>query len=176
MEYMLVVLPEKSEQIFQKNFTEDRTMNRGDLDWRVSDTGIIVLKWMDNKPVHFLSSFHSPQDVELVSRKQKDGSREQFNTIKLVTDYNANMGFVDKSDVYKACYEIDRKSKKWWHRIFWHFIDLTVLNAFITFKEMTAKNLDLQLQIDLSEQIQRRPRKAEKALRNLSTNSKFKYH
>ncbi|KAF2899915.1 hypothetical protein ILUMI_06271 [Ignelater luminosus] len=82
-------------------------MKRGDLHWRVSDTGIIAFKWMDNKPVHFLSNFHSPQDVELVSEKQKGRSREQFNTIKLVRDYNANMGFVDKSDMYKACYEID---------------------------------------------------------------------
>ncbi|KAF2895913.1 hypothetical protein ILUMI_10261 [Ignelater luminosus] len=67
---------------------------------------------MDNKPMHFVSNFRSPQDVELVSQKLKEESREQFNTIKLITDYNANMGFVDKSDMYKACYEIDRKSKK----------------------------------------------------------------
>ncbi|KAF2901399.1 hypothetical protein ILUMI_04787 [Ignelater luminosus] len=88
----------------------------------------------------------SPQDVELVSRKLKEGSREQFNTIKLVTDYNANMGFVDKSDMYKACYEIDRKPKKWWYRIFWHFIDLTVVNAFIIFKKTTA-NTDRYLSL-----------------------------
>ncbi|KAF2897528.1 hypothetical protein ILUMI_08647, partial [Ignelater luminosus] len=68
---------------FPKNFIEDRTMKQGDLDWRVSDTGIIALKWIDNKPVHFLSNFQSSQDVELVSRKQKGRSREQFNTIKL---------------------------------------------------------------------------------------------
>lgn len=53
----------------------------------------------------------------------------------MVNDYNKHIDHVDKSDMYKSCYEIDRKSKKWWHRIFWHFVDLTIVNTFIIFKE-----------------------------------------
>ncbi|KAJ8877124.1 hypothetical protein PR048_021577 [Dryococelus australis] len=33
-------------------------------------------------------------------------------------DYNSNMNCIDKFDQMKGTYEIDRKSKKWWHRIF----------------------------------------------------------
>jgi len=33
-----------------------------------------------------------------------------------VKDYNENMGFVDKADMLKALYEVNRKSRKWWHR------------------------------------------------------------
>lgn len=137
----------KDRKWFPKDLVEDKGMKRGDYDWKVSETGIIALKWRDNKPVHFLSNFHSPEDVQLISRKQKDGSRKEFNCIGLVKDYNQHMGYVDKSDMYKSCYEIDRKSKKWWHRIFWHFIDLTVVNAFIMFQEKSntdGKTLSLK--------------------------------
>ena len=32
---------------------------------------------------------------------------------------------------------IDRKSRKWWHRLLWHFIDITTINAFVLFKLST---------------------------------------
>ncbi|KAJ8978049.1 hypothetical protein NQ317_017594, partial [Molorchus minor] len=128
----------KDRKWFPMDLVEDKVMKRGDYDWKVSDTGIIALKWRDNKPVHFLSNFHDPEDVQLISRKQKDGSRKEYNCIGLVKDYNQHMGYVDKSDMYKSCYEINRKSKKWWHRIFWHFIDLTIVNAFIMFQENSS--------------------------------------
>lgn len=128
----------KDRKFFPKDFAEDKTMKRGDMDWKVSQTGIIALKWRDNKSVHFLSNFHNPADVDVISRKQKDGSSIEFPCIKLVKDYNRHMGYVDKSDMLKSCYEINRKSKKWWHRIFWHFIDLTVVNAHIMFQERSG--------------------------------------
>jgi hypothetical protein len=54
-----------------------------------------------------------------------------------VKDYNENMGSVDKADMLKALYEVNRKSRKWWHRIFWYFRDVTVVNAFIIYREQT---------------------------------------
>lgn len=109
---------------FPKDFLEDKKMKRGDSDWRVSNTGIIALKWKDNTAVHFLSNLHNPENTESIRRKQKDGTREEFNCSKLVKDYNAHMGYVDKTDMYKS-----------WHRIFWHFVDFTVVKAYIMFKE-----------------------------------------
>lgn len=53
----------------------------------------------------------------------------------MVKDYNSHMGYVDKADQMKSYYEIDRKSKKWWLRIFWHFLDVSEVNAFLIFKE-----------------------------------------
>lgn len=45
------------------------------------------------------------------------------------------MGYVDKSDMSISLYKVNRKSKKWWHRIMWHFLDLTITNAFIVLQE-----------------------------------------
>ena len=54
------------------------------------------------------------------------------------------MGCVDKSDQMKSFYEITRKSKKWWHRLLWHLIDVTLANSFIIFKLLNP-NKDLEL-------------------------------
>ena len=31
----------------------------------------------------------------------------------------------------KESYQIDRRSKKWWHRIFFHLLDVSVVNSFL---------------------------------------------
>ncbi|KAJ8951661.1 hypothetical protein NQ314_007654 [Rhamnusium bicolor] len=85
-----------------------------------------------------MHNFHNPEEKRTVKRKQKDGISEEINCEQLVRDYNRYMGFVDKSDMLKSCYELDRKSKKWWHRIFFHFVDLTLVNSFIIFKNLTT--------------------------------------
>ena len=54
------------------------------------------------------------------------------------------MGCVDKSDLMKSFYEITRKSKKWWHCLLWHFIDVTLVNSFIIFKLLNP-NKDFKL-------------------------------
>lgn len=116
----------------------NKKMKRGDSNWRMSEDGVLALQWMDKKPILFLSNFHNPEEKGTVKRKQKDGTSVEINCEQLVRDYNRYMGFVDKSDMLKSCYELDRKSKKWWHRIFFHFVDLTLVNSFIIFKNLTT--------------------------------------
>ena len=48
------------------------------------------------------------------------------------------MNFVDKFDQMKTTYEIDRKSHKWWHKIFFYFLDAATVNAFIIAKELMS--------------------------------------
>lgn len=76
---------------------------------------------MDQRSVLFGSNYHNPTDLTTIKRKLKDGTKVDFPCAKLVKDYNKHMGHVDKADMLKKCYEIDRRSKKWWHRIFFIF-------------------------------------------------------
>ena len=43
------------------------------------------------------------------------------------------MGGVDKADMLCAVHGLDRKSKKWWHRIFFGIIDRTLINAYVAY-------------------------------------------
>lgn len=45
------------------------------------------------------------------------------------------MGGVDHADRLRAAYGVNRKSKKWWHRIFWGVLDIMFVNAFVVYKE-----------------------------------------
>jgi hypothetical protein len=93
------------------------------------------MKWKDKRSVYLLSNFHSPKDTMQVNRKEKDG---QFTVVPCplaLNDYNKCMNYVDKFEM-KAVYSINRKSKKWWHRIFFHLLDVAVVNSFITYREL----------------------------------------
>ena len=57
------------------------------------------------------------------------------------------MGGVDKADMLILSYGLSRKSKKWWHIIFFGLIDGALCNAFIAFSKITKaklKSLDFQ--------------------------------
>ena len=111
----------------------DSKMKRGEFESRTSYAGVSWLKWKDRKCIQFLSNFHDPSVVSTVSRKEKTGTVCEITCPQLVKDYNKHMGYVDKADMLKSLYEIDRKCRKWWHRIFWHFCDVTVTNAYILY-------------------------------------------
>lgn len=117
-----------------KNQMKDKDLDAGESEFRTSNEGVRWVKWMDKKPVQFLSNFHDPSVLLSVNRRQKDGSILPVTCPEMVKSYNNHMGCVDKADMMKSFYELRRKSKKWWHRIFWHFMDVTVVNSFIIFR------------------------------------------
>lgn len=126
-------------------FKEDKSMKRGDVDWRVSTDGLAALKWMDRRGVLFLGNYHDPSIMEVASRKTRNGTTEEIPCPVMVKHYNKHMGYVDRFDMLKSLYEIDRKSHKWWHRIFFYFIDASIVNAFILFQQRsTSKCITLK--------------------------------
>ena len=66
----------------------------------------------DSKPVHLIPNYHKIETAT-VQRKQKDGAKLTITCPQVVIDYNQNMGVVDKHDILRQLYEIDRKSMKW---------------------------------------------------------------
>uniref|UniRef100_V5GZ25 PiggyBac transposable element-derived protein n=1 Tax=Anoplophora glabripennis TaxID=217634 RepID=V5GZ25_ANOGL len=100
---------------------------------------------MDKRIVLLGSNYENPADTDHVVRRKKNGEMENVPCPKVLKNYNQNMGFVDKADMLKKTYQMDRKSKKWWPRIFWHFIDVSVVNAFIIFQQRCGNNGGMNL-------------------------------
>jgi len=124
-----------------KDLPTDKEMDRGDFAWRNHSTSnLSFVKWKDNRTVTFLSNFENPETSETVDRKNKDGTISQINCPSIVKNYNKNMGFVDKLDHLKKLYEVDRQSQKWWHRIFFYFLDVALVNSYICFRELQPEN------------------------------------
>ncbi|XP_058806429.1 piggyBac transposable element-derived protein 4-like [Phymastichus coffea] len=98
-----------------------KKMDIGEYEFMTAKTGPTWIKWMDKKPVYFLFNFHDASEVTTINH------------------YNKDMGYLDYADRLISVYKIDRKSKKWWFRIFWHFLDLTISNAYILYREKHIK-------------------------------------
>uniref|UniRef100_A0A3P9I8W3 PiggyBac transposable element-derived protein domain-containing protein n=1 Tax=Oryzias latipes TaxID=8090 RepID=A0A3P9I8W3_ORYLA len=52
----------------------------------------------------------------------------------VVREYNKNMGGVDLLDSLIALYRTKIRSKKWYHRLMFHFIDMTTVTAWLLYK------------------------------------------
>ena len=111
--------------------TEDKKLQeRGQSDHRVSDKEITVFKWKDNTPIHLISNYHGTEETT-VSRSKKDGTKVDVAYPVVVSDYNKHMGVVDKADMLRALYGLDRRTMKWWHRIFWGILYIAFVNLYV---------------------------------------------
>lgn len=133
------------------NLMKDSEIVRGDFDHRFSTSGIGIFKWRDNKAVLFGSNYHGNHEITSVQRTMKDGSKLTTKCPPVVKDYNDFMGGVDLADRYRSLYNIDRKSSKWWMRIFWGLLDITFVNAYVIYGEMFGETdvLDVRRSIAL---------------------------
>jgi len=50
---------------------------------------------------------------------------------QIVMDYNHHMGYVDKGDRMANSYSISRRTFKWTKKLFFHLLDLAILNSYI---------------------------------------------
>ena len=64
-------------------------------------------------------------------RHQSDGSQIPVECPPLLPDYQKYMRGVDKGDQMIGLYNVGRRSKKWWRRLFSHVIECAILNSYI---------------------------------------------
>jgi len=122
-------------------FKLDKQMIRGESQWFTSNTGLAVIKWKDKRSVHILSNYHNPEEYTEVKRKEKEGNISQVPCPQAIVDYNSNMNYVDIFDQLMSSYKINRRSRKWWHRIFFYFVDASVVNAYCIYKLMNLPKI-----------------------------------
>lgn len=89
-----------------------------------------------------LSNCHQ-YEIGTTERTQKDGTKKTFDCPEAFNYYNRFMAGVDKCDQYSTYYEIDRKSNKWWKRVFYRLLLMTVSNSWILYKACQGKKTPL---------------------------------
>ena len=116
----------------------------------------MCLKWKDKRDVNMLSTFHTDEVVQKSrrSRRASDGT-EIVSKPKVVEDYNQYMGGVDRSDQMVLYYGYTHRlvntsslwsinlhrSLKWWKRVMFHLLDLSLVNANILYNSVSTKPL-----------------------------------
>lgn len=79
------------------------------------------------------------------------------------------MAGVDKGDQYSTTYEVDRKSNKWWKRVYHRLLKITASNAWIIFKQLKKNDLQLiDFLIPLAESLVEKGKNGTKNQRNMS--------
>lgn len=119
-----------------------RKLEKGDAEFLQNSKGILAAKWKDSKEVLIMSNCHGP-DTTQVKRKQKNGERLMINCPTALADYNKFMGGVDLSDQKICQYDFDRRSTKWWKKVFYKLLMTAVVNAHILFLETKHKKIPL---------------------------------
>lgn len=116
---------------------DDESLKQGEYGWNTDQFAISIIKWKDKRSVSLLFNFHNPTEIDIVPRRAKDGTLPMIPCLKILKDFNDNMNCVDKLDQNKMSCQIYLKSQKWWHHIFFHFIDIAVVNAHVIYTQST---------------------------------------
>ena len=88
---------------------------------------LLVLKWRDRRDVLVLSTKHTPAMQDVLVRVP--GGRVAKSKPIAVQEYNDYMPRVDKSDQLLRYYSMNRKAVKWWKKLFFHLLQLSLVNA-----------------------------------------------
>ncbi|XP_042142454.1 piggyBac transposable element-derived protein 4-like [Ixodes scapularis] len=120
-----------------KDTTWEKRATRGDIRWlRCRD--VLYLQWKDKRTVNMMSTAHTANNHVSAMRKVKRGDRWTRIPIRkplIIEDYNKGMLGVDKSDQLIASYNVLMKCVRWWKTLFFHCIDIAVVNSFVIFQE-----------------------------------------
>jgi len=127
-----------------KSDKELKTEGRGAHTFHIEDNGILICQWNDNRPVTVASTVHPVNPLAEVDRyDRKNKQRIKVKCPSLITHYNKNMGGVDKADMLLALYRCFFKSRKWYKRLIFHFIDLCVNNSWLLYTKARGAKIDL---------------------------------
>ena len=117
---------------------------RGAMRWE-REANVLTLQWVDNKPVSLLTSIDSANEKVVVKRRMKvRGVYQEVDVVQplAIHRYNQYMNAVDRSDQMLACHSIYRKCYRWWKTLFFHLIDIAIVNGFLLFQEHRANHPD----------------------------------
>jgi len=100
------------------------------------------MRWKDrgSKPVTLISNMHNAAYSCVVLRTNSKRERVHVVCPSGISDYNKYMGGVDKFDQYNmVTYTTSKKSRRWWTKLFYYFIDTAIVNFYILYKDSCNK-------------------------------------
>lgn len=109
---------------------------RGAMRW-AREPPVLALQWKDNKVVSVLSTIDSANESVQVTRKIRTDNKWSDVLVKqpkTIDRYNKFMIGVDRSDQLLSTNNVMRKCMRWWKALFFHLVDMAVVNSFILFR------------------------------------------
>ena len=98
---------------------------------------VLAVKWKDTRDVIMCTTIHKDNMVAAGARGEHQKVKPQF-----VVDYNNFKCGVDKHDQLLSYYSFQRLSIKWWKKLFFHLIDISVVCTNVLFNISRENNKD----------------------------------
>ena len=108
---------------------------------RVDDKRYFVFQ--DRREVCFVTNVFPKHMDSQVARLQPEGVLRNQSVPPLLPAYNMFMGGVDRTDQLRKTYGFDRKSRRFWLRLFFQLFDYAINNAHILYKH-SCKRYDVR--------------------------------
>ena len=91
--------------------------------------------------VCLVTYLYSVEPITNIQRFDRIANRHvQIDCPSIVRSYNQFMGGVDLLDSLLALYRIPVRSKKWYHRLIFHFIDLLLVQSWLLYRQDADAN------------------------------------
>jgi len=110
-----------------------KKLEKHESDFLHNENDVTASHWLDTKDVYLASNCFT-NTVATVTRKQKDGTKLTVSCPEMTMFYNKFMGGVDLCDQLTSVYDHNRRSNKWWKKVFYKMLAMAVMNAYILFK------------------------------------------
>ena len=98
------------------NLKRDKDLAFGEFDYDMLNQDVALFKWMDTKAVYLIFNFHG-SEREVV--QHKSASIKMLKSPKAISDYNKNMGGVNKTNFYCSLWFESEKCEIVAQVIFW---------------------------------------------------------
>ena len=97
---------------------------------------IVAVWWRDRRDVPVMNTMHNTSATTVMKRPKGGRDKRPLPCPSMIDDYNMYMGGVDLTDQHLSYYSMTmRRTKKWWKKCFWRFIDICIVNSWIIFHQ-----------------------------------------
>lgn len=122
---------------------------------------VSLLAWKDNKIVNLISTYVGERPFEIINPAndtvsapltqnkpttsrfcKRTNTRIEIACPNIIKEYNKHMGGVDLLDSCMGRNRISTKSRKWTSRVFYHLLDITMVNAWVFYKRVNRIRQD----------------------------------
>ncbi|KAJ8957327.1 hypothetical protein NQ314_006577 [Rhamnusium bicolor] len=127
------LLEEKEMKKLDRGTSEEYVAN-------VDGVDLSAVAWKDNKTVSLLSTAYGELPLHKVTRyDRKQKKNISINCPNVIIQYNKHIRGVDLLDSHIGRYKIPLRSKKWYMRIFFHLLDVSIKNAWLLYNRIQKK-------------------------------------
>lgn len=102
---------------------------------------MLLSAWNDKRLVMILSTIHETNRVQYERYNEEAiNKKETVSCPASVADYRKHMGGVDKLDKHLGNYQFFYRNSRWYIRIFTHFLEIAILNAYVLYSQTCVKS------------------------------------